>query len=137
MEHRLPYHTPPVALRPLHADKSRASGQGDTPEEKRILHGVDGSIPEGALCALMGPSNSGERSLEEFEPLKTTPLSVFSPPQCCSWWRWSTLQLPLLFSLLQVRSSVLINSGRRGKHEPLMSRSHNLQGRNSKEHVAA
>eukprot|EP00752_Nemacystus_decipiens_P013076 g11565.t1 len=34
-----------------------------SPREKQLLHSAHGTVPEGALCALMGPSGSGKSTL--------------------------------------------------------------------------
>lgn len=38
-------------------------GGGDGDGEKRILYGVSGSVPLGALCGVLGPSGSGKTTL--------------------------------------------------------------------------
>ncbi|CBJ26923.1 expressed unknown protein [Ectocarpus siliculosus] len=39
------------------------SGIDTVPEEKQLLHNMDGEVPKGSLCALMGPSGSGKSTL--------------------------------------------------------------------------
>ncbi|CAM9386913.1 unnamed protein product [Ectocarpus sp. 4 AP-2014] len=40
------------------------SGIDTVPGEKQLLHNMDGEVPKGSLCALMGPSGSGNTLLD-------------------------------------------------------------------------
>lgn len=49
---------------PLTLSSNEGGATTDTPhQEKQLLHFVNGTVPEGALCALMGPSGSGKSTL--------------------------------------------------------------------------
>ncbi|CAM9495088.1 unnamed protein product [Ectocarpus sp. 12 AP-2014] len=53
-------------LPPTHRRRWRTrspSGIDTIPEEKQLLHNMDGQVPKGSLCALMGPSGSGKSTL--------------------------------------------------------------------------
>jgi len=49
---------PPVAV--VWKDINATVTVGDTGEDKTILHGISGEVPQGEMCALMGPTGCGE-----------------------------------------------------------------------------
>lgn len=90
----------------------RSSEDGDVSGEKQLLFSAGGSIPAGALCALMGPSDSGETNRE---PSTVLSLRLLGLVCCCL---SSVVKSIPIFGSGHQRTDPLPLRSRRQEHAP-------------------